>query len=173
MTVNRNRKVGEREGMRGKSKRSCEHLVPRWHQMQALRDNLNREELSLLSKTPPVTSVTLLEHFTLFLERCSLMFFHSRFLIKDPYYCFWPHKNALDHAQLSSADGHPEWRYCLQQHGKRRGCGVEASLSSTLWLTFSPARKQHVLCRESHRVQSLVLIELKTNLFGTSKAQTQ
>lgn len=29
MTINRNKKVGEREGMRGKSKRSCEHLVPR------------------------------------------------------------------------------------------------------------------------------------------------
>lgn len=86
---------------------------------------LNRKELSLLSKTPPVTSVTLLEHFTLFLELCSLIFFHSRFLIKAPYYCFWPHENAPDHEQLSSADGHLEWHCCLQQSGRRRGtCGL-------------------------------------------------
>ena len=81
MTINRNRKVGEREDMRGKSKRSCEHLVPRWHQMQAFRDTWTGRN-SAFSQTPPVTSVTLLEHFTLFWEICSLVFFHSRFLIK-------------------------------------------------------------------------------------------
>lgn len=70
--------------------------------------HLNGEELSLLLKTPPVTSVSLPEHFTLFLETCPLMSFHSSFLIKAPYYCFWPHENTLDHAQLSSADGHAE-----------------------------------------------------------------
>lgn len=52
MTINRNRKVGEREDMRGKSKRSCEHLVPRWHQMQAFRDTWTGRNSAFSQRLP-------------------------------------------------------------------------------------------------------------------------